>query len=38
MAAQSSIVFGEETEAIDYAAGSGGLWASLPGALDWLES
>jgi len=30
--------FVEETEAIDYAAGTGGLWASVPGALDWLES
>jgi len=32
------VVFGEETEAIDYAAGTGGLWASVPGALGWLES
>jgi len=32
------IVFGEETEAIDYAVGAGGLWASVPGALAWLES
>jgi hypothetical protein len=32
------ILFGEETEAIDYAAGIGGLWASVPGALDWPES
>ncbi len=31
-------VFGEETEAIDYAAGTSGLWVSVPGALDWLES
>jgi tetratricopeptide (TPR) repeat protein len=31
-------VFGEETEAIDYAAGTSELWASVPGALDWLES
>ncbi len=31
-------VFGEETEAIDYAAGTRRLWASVPGALDWLES
>ena len=32
------VVFGDETEAIDYAAGTGGLWASVPGALGWLES
>ena len=31
-------VFGEETEAIDYAAGAGELWASVPGALAWLQS
>ncbi len=31
-------IFGEETEAIDYAAGTRHLWASVPGALDWLES
>jgi tetratricopeptide (TPR) repeat protein len=31
-------VFGEETEAIDYAAGTRGLWASVPGALDWLAT
>jgi tetratricopeptide (TPR) repeat protein len=31
-------VFGEESEAVDYAAGGGGLWASVPGALDWLAS
>ena len=31
-------VFGEESEAVDYAAGGGELWASVPGALDWLES
>ncbi len=32
------VVFGEETEAIDYAAGAGELWGSVPGALAWLES
>jgi tetratricopeptide (TPR) repeat protein len=31
-------VFGEESEAVDYAAGAGELWASVPGALAWLES
>jgi tetratricopeptide (TPR) repeat protein len=31
-------VFGEESEAIDYAAGAGELWSSVPGALAWLES
>jgi tetratricopeptide (TPR) repeat protein len=31
-------VFGEETEAIDYAAGAGELWTSVPGALAWLAS
>ncbi len=31
-------VFGEETEAIDYAAGAGELWGNVPGALAWLES
>jgi tetratricopeptide (TPR) repeat protein len=31
-------VFGEESEAVDYAAGAGALWASVPGALNWLES
>ena len=31
-------VFGEESEAIDYASGAGELWASVPGALAWLES
>src|SRR5450755_625301 len=31
-------VFGEESEAVDYAAGGGELWASVPGALAWLES
>jgi tetratricopeptide (TPR) repeat protein len=29
---------GEESEAIDYAAGTRGLWASAPGALAWLDS
>jgi tetratricopeptide (TPR) repeat protein len=32
------IVFGEETEAVDYAAGERELWGSVPGALAWLES
>jgi tetratricopeptide (TPR) repeat protein len=32
------IVLGEETEAVDYAAGAGELWRSVPGALAWLES
>jgi tetratricopeptide (TPR) repeat protein len=32
------IVFGEETEAVDYAAGAGELWRSVPGALAWLKS
>jgi tetratricopeptide (TPR) repeat protein len=31
-------VFGEESEAVDYAGGAGELWASVPGALAWLES
>ncbi|MQA74753.1 MAG: hypothetical protein GEU88_10515 [Solirubrobacterales bacterium] len=31
-------VFGEESEAVDYAAGVGELWARVPGALTWLES
>ena len=31
-------VFGEESEAVDYAAGDGELWRSVPGALAWLES
>jgi len=31
-------VFGDESEAIDYASGAGGLWAGVPGALAWLES
>ncbi len=31
-------VFGEESEAVDYAAGAGELWADVPGALAWLES
>jgi tetratricopeptide (TPR) repeat protein len=31
-------VFGEQTEAIDYAAGAGELWASVPGAIAWLQS
>lgn len=31
-------VFGEQSEAVDYAAGAGALWARVPGALNWLES
>lgn len=31
-------VFGDESEAVDYAAGTGELWAGVPGALVWLES
>ncbi len=31
-------VFGEESEAVDSAAGTGELWAGVPGALVWLES
>ena len=31
-------VFGEESEAVDYAAGAGELWHSMPGALTWLQS
>ena len=31
-------VFGEESEAVDYAGGAGELWGSVPGALAWLES
>ena len=30
--------FGDESEAIDYAAGAAALWASVPGALAWLVS
>lgn len=30
--------FGDESEAVDYAAGAAALWASIPGALAWLES
>ena len=30
--------FGDENEAIDYAAGAATLWASVPGALAWLVS
>ena len=32
------IVLGEESEAVDYAGGERALWASVPGALAWLES
>jgi hypothetical protein len=31
-------VFGEDSEAVDYAGGAGELWASVPGVLAWLES
>ncbi|MGO9959809.1 MAG: hypothetical protein ACLP50_28185, partial [Solirubrobacteraceae bacterium] len=31
-------VFGEESEAVDYAGGAGELWGSVPGALAWLDS
>ncbi len=31
-------VFGEESEAVDYASGAGEMWGSVPGALGWLES
>ena len=31
------IGFGDESEAVDYAAGAAALWASIPGALAWLE-
>jgi tetratricopeptide (TPR) repeat protein len=30
--------FGDESEAVDYAAGAAVLWASVPGALAWLDS
>jgi tetratricopeptide (TPR) repeat protein len=30
-------VFGEDSEAVDYAAGAGELWAGVPGALAWLK-
>jgi tetratricopeptide (TPR) repeat protein len=30
--------FGDESEAVDYAAGAKALWAGVPGALVWLES
>jgi hypothetical protein len=32
------MMFGEESEAVDYAAGAGELWGSVPGAVAWLES
>jgi len=31
-------VFGEESEAVDYAGGAGELWAGVPGVLAWLDS
>ena len=30
-------VFREKSEAVDYAGGVGELWASVPGALSWLQ-
>src|SRR6266508_952355 len=30
--------FGDDSEAVDYAAGAAALWASVPGALTWLDS
>jgi tetratricopeptide (TPR) repeat protein len=30
--------FGDDSEAVDYAAGAAALWASVPGALAWLDS
>ena len=30
--------FGDDSEAVDYAAGAAALWASVPDALTWLES
>jgi hypothetical protein len=30
--------FGDESEAVDYAAGAMALWPGVPGALAWLES
>jgi len=30
--------FGDESEAVDYTVGAAALWASVPGALAWLES
>jgi tetratricopeptide (TPR) repeat protein len=32
------VSFGDDSEAVDYAAGATALWASVPGALTWLES
>lgn len=32
------IGFGDETEAIDYAAGASAVWRETPGALEWLAS
>jgi len=29
--------FGDESEAVEYAAGAAALWASVPGAVAWLE-
>lgn len=33
-----AITFGEEDEAVDYAARAHGAWAAVPGALDWLAA
>lgn len=30
--------FGDDSEAVDYAAGAAALWGSVPGALAWLDS
>jgi tetratricopeptide (TPR) repeat protein len=30
--------FGDDSEAVDYASGAAALWASVPGALTWLEA
>lgn len=30
--------FGDESEAVDYAAGAAALWESVPGAIAWLDS
>jgi len=30
--------FGDDSEAVDYAAGAAAVWARIPGALVWLES
>jgi hypothetical protein len=30
--------FGDDSEAVDYAASATALWAGVPGALTWLEA